>query len=278
MTGRKTIEYRLKPVGKKSVRSFKKVHNRLIFVRNHYETSDEDESSTIEVSQSVQSADIEQEQKLSGINIENEPMPIEIYSDENQGLIGDVAPGTTQSSITILASHDKSTSMSPTQTMPAVEDDSSDSFSSLVCSNKSQCIHSCRALCARTFRENVKLKKDIEYYKLHWMPKPAGSQMESFTKPSETEKIDTCLSTTKAIEKELEIQRKVEKICHRLKITKKQLKKCKDPVDITKTCREIVKCIYPETEIQTKMALSKMSSEQKFDIIGNFNNNYEKSN
>ena len=51
---------------------------------------------------------------------------------------------------------------------------------------------------------------------------------------------------------------KLESICSALNMTEKELKKCQHDVDITKTCRSIVKQIYPNANDRGKMLISTM--------------------
>lgn len=55
---------------------------------------------------------------------------------------------------------------------------------------------------------------------------------------------------------------KLESICTELKMTENELKSCQHDTDITKTCRQITKYIYPDVHARAKMLVSSMKAEQ----------------
>ena len=55
---------------------------------------------------------------------------------------------------------------------------------------------------------------------------------------------------------------KLENICARLEISENELKSCEHDTDITKTCRQITKYIYPDVHARAKMLVSSMRAEQ----------------
>ncbi|CAF4062264.1 unnamed protein product [Rotaria sordida] len=179
----------------------------------------------------------------------------------------DVPSGVTQSSMVILGSHDKSTSMSPLQTLTD-EDSSIPSFSlgnDKSCSKENEYNHSSYISFAEVLKENYQLKKQIQFYKSQWMPKPTSSEAQASSKF--TQSVDVISTNSiKTMEKKSKRKRKQEKIRRRLKLTKKQLKECKHDIDIRRTCRAITKCLYPDIHIQASMSISRMSNQQKSDI------------
>ena len=53
-------------------------------------------------------------------------------------------------------------------------------------------------------------------------------------------------------------EEQIESFCDALDMTEKELKKCEHEVDITKTCRSIVKHLYPDVNDRGKMLISTM--------------------
>jgi hypothetical protein len=54
---------------------------------------------------------------------------------------------------------------------------------------------------------------------------------------------------------------KLIRICHKLKMSEAQLKLCEHNMDITKTCRQIVKYIYPDVNERAQMLVSAMNDD-----------------
>jgi hypothetical protein len=55
---------------------------------------------------------------------------------------------------------------------------------------------------------------------------------------------------------------KLDNICTQLKMSENELKSCEHDTDITKTCRQITKYIYPDVHARAKMLVSSMRAEQ----------------
>lgn len=62
---------------------------------------------------------------------------------------------------------------------------------------------------------------------------------------------------------------RIEAICAALNMTEKELKHCEHDVDITKTCRAIVKHVYPDMANRGKMLISTMDPSILQAIQGN---------
>ena len=62
---------------------------------------------------------------------------------------------------------------------------------------------------------------------------------------------------------------KLESICHTLNMTEKQLISCEHNTDITKTCRQIVKFIYPDPKDRAAKLVSTMTDGKLEAIQGN---------
>ena len=65
-----------------------------------------------------------------------------------------------------------------------------------------------------------------------------------------------------------DVGEKLENICAVLKMTERQLKSCEHEVDITKTCRSMIKYIYPDANDRAKMLISSMDPGQRQAIQG----------
>ena len=61
---------------------------------------------------------------------------------------------------------------------------------------------------------------------------------------------------------------KLENICTQLKMSENELKSCEHDTDITKTCRQITKYIYPDIRARAKMLVSSMRVEQLQSVQG----------
>jgi uncharacterized Ntn-hydrolase superfamily protein len=61
---------------------------------------------------------------------------------------------------------------------------------------------------------------------------------------------------------------KLEKICEVLKMTEREPKTCEHETDITKSCRSIIKRIYPDSKDRAKMLISTMDPAQLQAIQG----------
>ncbi|CAF2107918.1 unnamed protein product [Rotaria magnacalcarata] len=106
-------------------------------------------------------------------------------------------------------------------------------------------------------RENTQLKKEIDMYKKNWMPKPSGAVATYFIE------VGKVLSGATADEyDEEEKGNLLEKICGVLDMSEKELKSCEHDTDITKTCRQIIKYIYPDPKLRATMLVSSMDPEQ----------------
>lgn len=65
---------------------------------------------------------------------------------------------------------------------------------------------------------------------------------------------------------------KLESICNTLNMTEKQLLSCEHKTDITKTCRQIVKFIYPDTKERAEKLVSTMTDGKLEAIQSNISN------
>jgi hypothetical protein len=65
-----------------------------------------------------------------------------------------------------------------------------------------------------------------------------------------------------------EKEKKIDEIGRVLKLDVVRLKDCKHPSDITKTCRNIVKVLYPNVKTRAKTRLSSMPSKTVKTIRG----------
>ncbi|CAF2953815.1 unnamed protein product [Rotaria sp. Silwood2] len=106
-------------------------------------------------------------------------------------------------------------------------------------------------------RENMKLKKEINMYKKGWMPKPSGPAANYFIE------IGRALSGVTVDEPhEEEKGDALENICLALDMNEKELKSCEHDTDITKTCRQIIKFIYPDAKERSTMLVSSMDADK----------------
>ncbi|UJR11955.1 hypothetical protein I4U23_016133 [Adineta vaga] len=260
MTRKTTSNKMKKSIDRKAAHSCKKVHHRLIFVRNHYLDSSEDESS---MDKNIEPTKFDKiYQKNNSTNSDSTCEVLHFDDDQNQSPCSNqtVLPGVTYSSIEIIRAPDKSSSFSP---LPSFNnEDSSTIILSSDCSNENDHINFSNLTVQEILKENDRQKKEIEYYKSEWMPKPTGLAAQVFCQFTQTDAI----SPTKSIKKESKRKQKMKQICRRLKRNISQIKKCKHTTDITKTCRSITKCLYPDLHVQASMKLSKMSEDQKSDI------------
>ena len=61
---------------------------------------------------------------------------------------------------------------------------------------------------------------------------------------------------------------KFEKICAALNMTEDELRLCEHKIDITKTCRSLIKHIFPDANDRAKMLISSMDSTELKAIQG----------
>ncbi|CAF3225791.1 unnamed protein product [Rotaria sp. Silwood2] len=111
---------------------------------------------------------------------------------------------------------------------------------------------------AKLERDNEDLKKQIDIYKTQWMPRPTGDALAYFI---ETYKILSHDSNNTKEDKQKE-EKKLKEICNVLNTNEKNLIACKDATSITKTCRKIVKHIYPDTDQRAEMLVSLIPDEK----------------
>ncbi|CAF3303572.1 unnamed protein product [Rotaria socialis] len=105
--------------------------------------------------------------------------------------------------------------------------------------------------------ENKRLKKENEMYKNNWMPRPTGPTASYFI---DVGKILSGASINNDVEEDK--GEKLLSICRTLEMTEKQLLSCEHKTDITKTCRQIAKFIYPDPKERAETLVSIMSSEK----------------
>ncbi|UJR06538.1 hypothetical protein I4U23_010821 [Adineta vaga] len=229
----------------------KKVHHRLISLRNNYlHTSDEDEFD-LPNRKNCQSTNVEtnnEKQVSSSINPENDIIFIDEHSNKSSYTTDQIPDGVTHSSIEIVPNVDKSISTSVLSF--STNKDLFRSSTSSGCSNKNEYNGSSYKSFDTIVGENLPLKEEINYYKSHWRPKHSRSKPNVSSKYTQTIDNDPM---------NIEDQ-KITKICRRLKMSNKQLKECKHDTDITKTCRLITKFLYPDIRVQARMSIKKMSS------------------
>ena len=72
----------------------------------------------------------------------------------------------------------------------------------------------------------------------------------------------------KTYEENEDKEEKLESFCHILNMTERELKLCQHEVDITKTCRAIVKRYYPDANDRAKMLISTMDIRELQAIQG----------
>ncbi|CAF1481557.1 unnamed protein product [Rotaria magnacalcarata] len=101
--------------------------------------------------------------------------------------------------------------------------------------------------------ENLELKRQIEIYRSDWMPKPVGSASTYFIEMGRR------LSSNRNIEQAAH-ERKIADISSILKLSAGQLKKCQHETDITKTCRNITKYLFPNIRKRAKMLVTSMNT------------------
>lgn len=63
-------------------------------------------------------------------------------------------------------------------------------------------------------------------------------------------------------------KKKLKQISNVLHLSEKQLESAKHPTSITKTCRTIIKLLYPNESTRAEMSISKMSNTQLLAIHG----------
>ncbi|CAF1241573.1 unnamed protein product [Adineta steineri] len=107
-------------------------------------------------------------------------------------------------------------------------------------------------------RENNRLNKDLTMYKNTWMPRPSGAVAAYFIE------IARILSGTSNDNDDNEEEKgeKLEKICTTLDRNESELKLCEHDMNITKTCRQLIKCLYPDTKQRAKMLVSSMDVDK----------------
>ncbi|CAF1400789.1 unnamed protein product [Rotaria magnacalcarata] len=101
--------------------------------------------------------------------------------------------------------------------------------------------------------ENIQLKKQIEEYQKHWIPKPVGETASYFIQLGKSLSNNT---DRKQKEKKRRTKRKLNRIYRALNLTKGQLKTAQHSTDITKTCRSITKLMYPDVSTRATMLTS----------------------
>ncbi|CAF3330712.1 unnamed protein product [Rotaria sp. Silwood2] len=119
--------------------------------------------------------------------------------------------------------------------------------------------------------ENIQLKKKIKYYEKNWMPKPIGNIATyliqlgaSLSNNHEPQKEQKKKKTKKQKKKN-----KIKKIGRILNLSEDELKYSKHRTDITKTCRALVKTLYPDPSeraqtVITKIPISKLHAIHKY--------------
>ncbi|CAF1568991.1 unnamed protein product [Rotaria magnacalcarata] len=106
--------------------------------------------------------------------------------------------------------------------------------------------------------ENIQLKKQIEEYQKHWIPKPEGDAASYFIQLGKSLSNNT---DRKQKEKKKRAQKKLNRIYRALNLTKSQLKAAHHSTDITKTCRSITKLLYPDVSTRATMLTSLLPNE-----------------
>lgn len=74
--------------------------------------------------------------------------------------------------------------------------------------------------------------------------------------------------TSNEAEEQNSRRKKISKICKALRLSNDELEQCRHPTDITKTCRHIVKRLYPSLTERAKLKVSKISSRRLQAIHG----------
>ena len=120
-------------------------------------------------------------------------------------------------------------------------------------------------------RENIKLQKELDMYRTNWMrrclfsdlrvnvcvvDRPTGATANYFIE------IGKILSGSGKVEEEEEKGEKLDNICSTLKMTESELKSCEHEPDVTKTCRAIVKRVFPNAADRSRMLVSLMDTNQ----------------
>jgi hypothetical protein len=134
-------------------------------------------------------------------------------------------------------------------------------------------------------RENTQLKREISMYKLSWMRKCLPvvlKYLNSFFKARPTGSAATYLVEAGRLlsgalddnNDEQEKGDKLENICLALKMNETELKSCEHETDITKSCRQIIKYIYPDIKDRAKKLVSSMDDTQLQAIQGKISKYY----
>ncbi|CAF3064312.1 unnamed protein product, partial [Rotaria sp. Silwood2] len=109
-------------------------------------------------------------------------------------------------------------------------------------------------------RQNIQLRKKIKYYKKHWMRKPTGD-IAAYLNELGTTLSNNVHSKQQQKKKKMENTKKKNKIksvARVLNLTPDELYFLKHPKDITKTCRALIKLIYPDPSQRATMLITKI--------------------
>ena len=87
--------------------------------------------------------------------------------------------------------------------------------------------------------------------------RPTGAALNYFIQIGKT-----LTGVSSKVDDEDDAGEKLEQICTTLKMTERELKQCEHEIDITKTCRSLIKHIYPDANDQARMLISAMDPGQ----------------
>lgn len=105
-------------------------------------------------------------------------------------------------------------------------------------------------------RRVKQLEKINDSYKHHWMPRPNPNAAAYFVEVGKVLSGDA--ETMSGDEKST----KLERLCEILNMTEKELQDCEHKTDITKTCRQITRFIYPDIDKRAQLLVSTMDDVQ----------------
>ncbi|CAF1271826.1 unnamed protein product [Adineta ricciae] len=243
--------------GHKLINKSHKVHHRIILVRKHcLEVQGENVASSSDDDIQTRKSSRMAAKEISSDSNENNGT---LYIDENSNRSScsfqalDNLPGVTNSSITITRKCDKATSMSASDSSSSSDDEK---LTSPAESSEEDVEISTHQSYHQLVQENLRLKKKLKFYQLNYIPRPTTSSIKHVRGVRGI--FDTDPSTMK---------RKEKKFREKFNITKSDINAWKRRGSITKTCRDLVKHLYPSRDVQRSMAISKMSKKQKNEIV-----------